>query len=194
MLRLYVLIALILASSSVSAAQQKDLELAYRLANPGTRKAAVATLQNSGVEKLPLLLSWTQRPPSTVDKGELYIGLADAFGALKAEKAIPFLINQIGLNEFPYTDVWTKTPEAVLERLPSVRALIQIGPPASRAAMHAFSSYTTANERLAAIFVVSRIEGVAEAQTFLAAVAGQAKVQEIWAEEGLENLAAHAKK
>lgn len=172
-------LAFISVNFTAHAGQQKGLDLAHQLADRETRNAAITELRISGEDKTPLLLAWAENAPSGIDAYQLDIGLADAFGALKAENAIPFLISQIGLNEFPYTNVWTRTPEAVLERLSAVRALIQIGPVASRAVMEAYPKYTTGHERLAAIFVVSHIRGVPEARQLLSATLGQAKTEQV---------------
>ncbi len=161
------------------------------LANGSTRVATVASLAASGKSRVPLLISWTLNPPPQVDKSELYVGLADAFGQLKATEAIPFLISNISLNRYPYVspNTWLKTPEVVQERLACARALIQIGPEASRALISAFHDGLSAEDRLAAIFVISRIKGVPEARGFLLSAFGQINQERHLVEEGLKLIA-----
>jgi hypothetical protein len=124
-----------------------------------------------------------------VEKGALYIGLADVFGQLKTKEAIPFLVKNIGLQRgFSAPNIWMKTPQVVQERLPAVTALIRIGPEASRFLIDTFWTQLQPQDRLAAIFVVSRISGVPEAKEFLSTVLGQANMERHWAEEGLKTL------
>jgi hypothetical protein len=172
----------------VAAQGVTDRELARQLAKSATRQTAVASIVASGSAKLPLLLSWTRNSPQGVDKAELYLGLAEAFGGLRTKDAIPFLMKNISMQRFPSSpDVWMKTTDVIEERLPAVSALIQIGPEASRALMQAFPSMEGA-DRLAAIVAVSRIKGVPDAQSFLASVSGQANMERVRAEQGLKLL------
>ena len=113
------------------------------------------------------------------------VGLADAFGRLRTRDAIPFLIANITLQRglFYRADIWMKTPQVVEGALPAVAALIRIGPEASRSLIRKFPTLS-AEDRLAAIFVVSRISGVPEAQDFLNSVIGGARLEAFWAGEG----------
>jgi hypothetical protein len=151
-----------------------DLDLARELASPDKRKGAIAELLPDGKGRIPALLSWIQSPPADVDEYELRVGLADAFGQLKQEEAIPFLIRCLKLRRvvvdfFPFLKA-----EAVIEdTFPVVSALIKIGPEGSKAAMHAYTSRAPlldAEERLCAIVVVSHVRGVREALDFLRSV------------------------
>ncbi len=65
-------------------------ELARLLANNDTREGALAAIAASGVTQVPLLLSLASNPPAEVDKHDLYVGLAEAFGRIRASVAIPF--------------------------------------------------------------------------------------------------------
>lgn len=132
-----------------------------------------------------LLLSWARKPPAGVDKLGLEVGLADAFGRLRTRDAIPFLIANITLQRglFYRADIWMKTPQVVEGALPAVAALIRIGPEASRSLIRKFPTLS-AEDRLAAIFVVSRISGVPEAQDFLNSVIGGARLEAFWARGG----------
>ena len=157
------------------------------LANESTRSATVAKLAASGKGRIPLLISWTRNPPAQVDKLKLYVGLADTFGQLKATEAIPFLISNISLRRWAFDgpNTWLKTPAVVKERLPCILALIQIGPEASRALMNAYPHGMMDEDRLAAIFVISRIKGVPEARSFLLSVSGQINLERHLLEDGL---------
>ena len=178
--------ALLLTCAVAMAEDSKDRQLASQLAEPNSRKRAVAALvASSTTSNIALLLQWTRTPPRGVDQVELDIGLAEAFGELRTEDAIPFLIRNISLQAPPSSpDVWMKTPEVIRGRLPAVAALIRIGPRASRALIQAFSKLRN-EDRLAALVVVSQVQGVPEARGFLASVLGQANMERIRAEEGL---------
>src|SRR5258708_3931873 len=153
----WIIIALMMCVTVDCADAAADLDLARLLAGSRTRKSAVTKIVSSGSEKVPLLLSWTRRPPASVNEYELYIGLADAFGHLKTKEAIPFLVMHISLNRFLFTDVWTRTPDEVEDRLAAVGALIQIGPESSMAVIQSYKDFKSVEVRLAAIFVVSRL-------------------------------------
>jgi hypothetical protein len=165
-----------------------DQELARLLANASSRQAAVATITASGNAKLPLLLSWIRKTPSQVDENELYIGMADAFGELKSREAIPFLIKNISLSRYLTATNWLKTASVLEDQLPAVRALIKIGPHASRALMRANTEPMFAEDRLYSIFAISQIEGVPEARDFLSSASGLANVERYWASEALNRL------
>jgi len=186
--RATLLVTALLAAFTANGEDIGDADLARMLAHTRSRDGAVASLVASGKGKIPILLSWADKPPVGINDYELDIGLAVAFGRMRVKEAIPFLIKNIGLNTFPFTDVWTRTPTAIEERLPAVLALIQIGPEASRAVIDAYPKYTAGMDRLAAIFVVSRIPGVPDARAFLVGVLGQSNQEHYHAEEGLRFL------
>lgn len=178
-----------MAGCAVPSSQDRgDQELARQLANASTRQSAVAKILASGSAKIVLLLSWTLKPPAQVDKYELYIGLADALGQLRAREAIPFLIDNIGLRRTREVDLapWLKTDQVIEWTFPAVAALIQIGPDASKALIRASRRPMVAEHRIAVIFAVSRIRDVPEARTFLTQALGMANIERYWAEEGLE--------
>jgi len=81
-----------------------------------------------------------------------------------------------------------KAPEVIERRLPAVVALIQIGAEASKALISASWECMATEDRLAAIFVVSRIKDVPEARALLAQALGEANMQRHWADEGLKLL------
>lgn len=181
-------IAMAIACMIASAQDTSDEELARLLADSNTRQSAVAKIVASGGSKVLLLLSWTRKPPVQVDESELYIGLADVFGKLKTKEAIPFLMKNISIQRWPPSpNTWMKTPQVIEARLPAAAALIQIGPEASKALIHTWEQLV-GDERLAAIFVVSRIRGVPEARDFLVSVSGAANMERFWAEEGIKLL------
>lgn len=164
-------------------------DLARLLARDSTRQDAVNQIVASGRTSVPLLLSWARKPPTGVEKYDLYLGLAEVFGQLRARDAIPFLIKNITLQNWPpSSNTWMKTPEVIEQRMPAVAALIKIGPDASRAVLHTPLAQLTPEERLAAIFVVSRVKQVPEAREFLISILGQANMERLWAEEGLRVL------
>jgi YD repeat-containing protein len=109
-------------------------ELARLLAAPTARDSPINALRNSASDRIPLLLSWTTTPPRGlgISQEELYIGLADAFGALKVSSAIPFLIKYIGLTRsMARPSIWWKSEETIISDFPSVQALVQMGTAAS---------------------------------------------------------------
>lgn len=167
-----------------------DRDLARLLADASTREAAVAKVAASGTGKVSLLLSWGRRPPAHIDRCGLYIGLAEVFGRLRTAEAIPFLIRNISLRRTCSLDLapWLKTPQVIEESLPAASALIRIGPDASRALIRASEQPMLAGDRLAAIFVVSRIKGVPEAGGFLSSALGEANQESLRAREGIELL------
>ncbi len=94
------IIPIMLSVAVASAWNAGDRALARRLADPQTRESAVAEVVTLGNRKVPLLLSWTRKPPgglNFMERWELDIGLADVFGQLKTEAAIPFLISHISM-------------------------------------------------------------------------------------------------
>jgi hypothetical protein len=174
---------------SAPAQSVSNQELARLLASEGSRESGIAKVLEAPDSKLSVLLSWTQAPPAGVNKSDLYVGLADAFARLRAKAAIPFLIKNISLQRWLSTpNIWLKTAQVVQERLPAASALIQIGPEASKAIIHTSWVRMAPDDRLAAIFVVSRIKGVPEAPAFLSSVLGQANLERHWADEGLKAL------
>ncbi len=76
----------------------KSLEMARQLADESTRQSAVPRIVASGSNTVSQLLSWAKTPPTGVDEHGIYVGLADVFGQLKTEEAIPFLIKNISLD------------------------------------------------------------------------------------------------
>ena len=171
------------ASSPVS----RDRALARRLSNDSTRDEAVAEIAGSGTNRVPLLLSWGRTPPARLDVCGLYVGLAAAFGRMRTKEAIPFLVKNISIRRPCYADFspWFKAPEAIEATFPAVAALVRIGPEASRAVIRAWQEPMLPWDRLAALFVVSHVQGVPEAQTFLRTALGEASQERAWAEYGL---------
>lgn len=187
---------LAIAGCSAAAAQEAtQRELARLLANEQTRRDTVAKMTPaSGKDEAPLLMSWTRKPPPGVDKYELYIGMADAFGQMKTKEAVPFLIGNIGLRRGRPIDFapWLKTPKAIEETFPAAAALIQIGPDTSGPLIRAFAEPMTAEDRALAIFVISRMlsrgAGIPGARAFLTSALGEANREHQWAQEGLDVL------
>jgi hypothetical protein len=160
-MRTLILIALVCGAAD--AQKISDLDLARMLSNSNTRQSAIEEILASRSSKVPLLLSWSRRPPAHMDPistWELDVGLIDAFGELKSREAIPFLIKNISrqedLIEAPNL-LSMKTTEAIESRVPAVAALVKIGPDALPALYDSYWATTMPNDRLAIIVVVSRI-------------------------------------
>ncbi|HWC99406.1 MAG TPA: hypothetical protein VG456_21755 [Candidatus Sulfopaludibacter sp.] len=173
--------------------QARDIDLAHQLASETTQKAAADALAASGQEKVPLLLEWIKTPPFPLDDVQLTTfdaGLADAFGALKVKEAIPFLTRNITIRRSPFTLPPWKTAETVMERLPAVAALIRIGADALKALIDAPYSPMDMDQRLARIFVVSRIAATVSDKTqaiqYLRHAQAEARLQNYWADEALQ--------
>jgi hypothetical protein len=150
--------------------------LANMLATEQTRKDAVAFVVSSGNTYVPLLLSWTRTAPPGVNMSQLYVGLADAFGELKTEEAIPFLIGNISMERtrvsLSVSDPWDKGPDVVEARLPAVAALIRIGPPSAKAT-YPLWWHMSDQDRLAGMYVIARVGEQREASDFFKGVRAQ---------------------
>jgi hypothetical protein len=108
-------------------------DLPRLLANEADRQSAISFVAASRAERLPLLLNLAKSPPLDVDEHDLYVGLADAFGALKVTEAVPFLLRNITLRREVVVDLspWLKIAEVIEQAFPAAAALISIGPDAS---------------------------------------------------------------
>ncbi|HYM05430.1 MAG TPA: hypothetical protein VEU11_02625 [Terriglobales bacterium] len=187
------MIILVAVSATVSAQAPGDMALARELSDSRTRAKAVADIVASNGSTLPLLLVWAQAPPADVDQHELDIGLADVFGELKTKEAIPFLVGNIGLRRDHRVNVWLKTPGAIEKELPAAAALIRIGPEGAKAVIQAYWQPMLAEDRAAAIFVVTKTveaspNAVPEARGFLQSALAHLRIDRLLAEEGLEGL------
>jgi hypothetical protein len=162
-------------------------DLATRLATPELRETAVKEIAKSGSKDLPLLLAWSETPPPGVDEWELRVGLADAFGALRAKDAIPFLIKNVGLERyFVRQAFWTKADSVIERQLPAVAALIAIGPEGSKALIAAQWAKMSPAEHIAAIYAVSKIADPA-ARDFLMSI-DAAGLERSYVEAGLKAI------
>jgi hypothetical protein len=130
-----------------------------------------------------------------IEKHDLYVGLADAFGQLKARAAIPFLIRDISL-ERPFLgrpNVWFKENQVVESNFPAAAALIGMGSPAASALIRASWGCMTDKDRLITLFAVARIAAVpanrtAEERNFLHSAIAEAKLERYVSEEGLKHF------
>lgn len=186
-MRLNLAVAVLIIAGWMIAQRQDSTDLAFQLANRETRQSAVTKVVASGANRAPFLLSWTRHPPVGVDRYQLNIGLADAFGALGTKEAIPFLIENISLSRWGEVNIWLKKDSVIEENLPAVAALIKMGPAASSALIRAASKPMLAEDRLPLIFVISRVKDP-EARGFLVTAMGEANIEHYWAEEGLKLL------
>ncbi len=186
MLKSFVVATIALASFRPALSQETSrLHLAHSLASDKTREEAIHNVTASSV---PLLLSLAANPPAQVEKYQLYLGLAEAFGKLRRTEAIPFLIRNITMQHFPESpDTMMKTAAVIKSRMPAVAALIEIGSPATTALIKSIGRMTP-QERLCAIFVISQDANTPEAGEFLTSVMGQANLELHWAQVGLRRL------
>jgi len=165
------------------------LGLARRLAHDWTRQAAVDEAAASGDAMTPLLLSWAENPPDGIMARFLDVGLADAFGRMKTEAAVPFLVRVIDLDRSIGSFApWIKSAENIEAAYPAAAALIRIGPAGARAVIKAADGPMTREQRRLAIFVVARTKGVPEARLFLTQALAWANSEREWAEIGLKAL------
>jgi hypothetical protein len=200
--------ASLLAARMASSQDLSDRELARQLSNDATQRDAVAKVVAAGTARVPLLLSWSARPPADLTGMSEYfldIALADIFAELRTKEAIPFLAENIGMPRWPYMNpsMWRQSPQMVIEEMPAVAALIRIGHEAlprviavTRAPLEP-SSY---EDYLAAVFVAPRIAVTTEdkktVRDFLTAMlvrsnalpTGGAHQLSYWAQDGLEFL------
>jgi len=183
--------AIALYTVGCSRLPHRDQALAEALAGERTREAAITSIAASGHSKIPLLLTWTRRPPKNVVPCAFYEGLVDTFGRTKTREAIPFLIENISMMRSCGASLapWLKVPAVVEWNLPCVGALVKIGPDASRALMARVKQGMSDEDHLAAVFAISRIPGVPEAQPFLAAVVAHNELESHYVQEGMKLMA-----
>jgi hypothetical protein len=110
-----------------TAQRNDDTELARMLSNPDSRQRAIEEILARPDSKIPMLLSWTRKPPSQVNEFGLSIGLIDAFGEMKSKEAIPFLIKNISRqrSQIGAPNIFLKSAQAIESRVPAVAALIR---------------------------------------------------------------------
>ena len=165
-------------------------DLATRLATPELREGAVESISDSSGRNLSLLLLWGETPPGGVNPIYLNIGLAEAFGKLRAREAIPFLVRNITLDVTGLSDnIWMKADSVIERRLPAVSALIAIGPDASKALIASPLSEMPLDAHIAAVFVISRIADPA-ARDFLMSAHPSGAAETRYLQEGLRAIAA----
>ncbi len=183
-------IAMMTIIGGVAVAQTfSDRELAQMLSNGSTRQAAVANIVAAGAARVPLLLSWSRIPPQGVDRTELYVGVAEAFGALRTKEAIPFLVQHISIQPWISSpDVWAKPSDVIEDRLPAVKALIHIGPESAKAILSREWDSMGYDDHLAALVVLSRVGEGDEARRFILTALGEANLERERAQEALTIL------
>ncbi len=186
MMKSFVVASIAVASFHPVLCQETSrLQLAHLLASDKTREETIHSIAASST---PVLLSLAADPPTQVEKYQLYLGLAEAFGKLRRTEAIPFLIQNITLQHWPDSpNTMMKTVDVIKSRMPAVAALSEIGQPATKALISSIGRMMP-QERLCAIFVISQDAGTPEARQFLTSVAGQANLELHWAQVGLRGL------
>lgn len=147
----------ILALLNCNAQVTTPESLADLLSNEKTRQKAVAELSASDPFVLKTLLDLCERPSQDVRHLKLKVGLADAFGKLRAKAAIPFLIQNLRLERGWDMNTSLKSEEVILERRAAVAALVQIGAEAVPALIAAHRVMTNREDRQMAILALSRI-------------------------------------
>ena len=169
-----------------------DMEIARMMSQGESRQAAILEIVANRTRMLPVLLAWTNEPPRDLDVYEFRIGLADVFGALKAQEGIPFLVRNIGLDRTGEPNTWIKNPRSIKYRLPAVGALIEIGRSSIPPLIAASWEPLTQQDRRAVIFAISQIETTRdEAQMvreFLTEVVADSEAARYWASVGLLRL------
>jgi len=190
-------IAMVAGCGSTLAQTVSDKELVRLLASANTREGTVTRIVAMGKAKVPVLLSWADRTPTELFEPEslapilaheLNVGLADVFGRLRTAEAIPVLIKNIGIERLVPGDTWSRGPERIAADYPAAGALVRIGPEASKAVIHASEQPMPPMDRVVAVFVVSRIQGVPEAKQFLSRAEWEAATQLDYARDGLKLL------
>ena len=174
-----------------------DLDLAHQLGDRETQPAAVNEIVTSGRDRVPLLLAWTKAAPPQLNDLEVTIlndAIADIFGQLKVEEAIPYLVKNIGYQRFPpYPGViWYKPLPVIEEQLPAMTALIRIGPKAAEAIMRASPWDMGTEGRQRPSFAVSEIaytmKDHEKEKSFLKGMLALAESECRFAKEGLKRL------
>lgn len=170
-----------------------EADLARALATDGWASGGAADRQRAAAidwirehpESVGWLLRWTEVPPPGINRLDLDRGLIEAFGALRVEKGIPFLIRSISFG--PPTPVWGHTAGAIIAESPAIGALLRIGRPASAALMKAYSQPLTPEDRLAIVFALAQLQDPS-AKEFLVQARGQACEEVYRAAQGLKLL------
>ena len=135
----------------------KRFEELRGLANPVERPAALDAVRRMGGDATPILLTWSKATPEGMDSHQLKVGLAEAFGGLRAPEAIPFLAENLLLSRTVNGNHWLKAEYVIERRLPSVGALIAIGPRAAEYLIGRMQLFTDPEERARAVFVIARV-------------------------------------
>jgi hypothetical protein len=156
------------------------------LADPAFRAEAVEEVAARGEAAGRVLMRWTDATPEGVEARELKVGLADAFGRLRYEPAIPFLMRYLDLERWRMTRLnkWMKTAAVVRETLPAADALIRIGPAALRPLADAVNTGLEPELRLIVVFVVSEMRTPAAAG-WLRTMRALAEQEKRFAEAGM---------
>lgn len=165
--------------------EDQELELARRLTGVETRRAAIKYAIEQAEVLKPLLLRWTESPPTGIYKRGLYKALAEIFGELRATEAIPFLIRN--LDELQsYMPIWNKGSDVIIQESPAIRALLRIGKAAVPALISAGApaNRLTFEETLSIVFTLTQLKDP-RAKHFLFAVRASAFLLALHAQEGL---------
>lgn len=167
-------------------AQASDGELARLLADRTTQAAAIESVVASGSQRVPALLRLAQSPPTGVNRSQLKFALIELFGRLKVERAIPYLTANINYRPPDYAGLWTKEEAVVIDRSPSIRALLRIGPKAIPAVQRAYSR-AGPWDRVAIVFTLAQFND-AKALPTLQSSLNLCAVESRYAERGVRRL------
>lgn len=146
--------------------------------------AAYREVAAARIEWVPRLLEWAEKPPPDAQTPIFSRGLIRLFGEIKVKDAIPYLVRNVDWQGTRIGPVWSKPEEVILLRMPAVNALLRIGTDVLPALVKAYLGPSTAEQRLAIVFTLSRLKDpralsvLRDAQSF-------ALTEQRFAQEGL---------
>jgi hypothetical protein len=153
--------ALVLVSGVLGSGQSitPAIDLSKMLSDPGTRTAVLDRIESDPSTR-QILLDLAKSPPPEMNseqQRELFVGLAEAFGKLREEAAISFLIEHISLLRHslgPQPNWSLKSFDSIGQQFPCVGALRSIGYAALRAVTtHDWPNRPRLEEELAVVVV-----------------------------------------
>ena len=182
---LFVISLLSIRCAEAQLTAPSDDALAALLADDLHQSETIPKLLPYLATKKALLLKWTEHPPAGVSDTNLFEGLADAFGRLKMEEAVPFLAHRIA---YVRLYAWrNKATNTIRERMPYVKALIQIGPAAVPFLRKTYAEPLTADQRIMILYTIAEIhDHTNETKAFLELVRTDTERQLEFVNNGLD--------